>query len=148
MPLPQEQAAEELPTPPPEPRVEDAVRTPETAVPVNDSGNYNMEYDDVPDMDNDDVSETATSDAPTTPQLADDPTTYSDSRDIPPPVVDMPGNTVASLPEAVHTPDDDQALDSGLRSRRAVRRPGRFEDYLTDWQDDSEPESVTLVLEK
>ena len=74
----------------------------------------------------------------------DDPTTYSDSRDIPPPVVDMPGNTVDSLPEAVHTPDDDQALDSGLRPRRAVRRPGRFEDYLTDWQDDSEPESVTL----
>ena len=68
VPLPQEQAAEELPTPPPEPRIEDAVRTPETAAPVNDSGNYNMEYDDVPDMDNDDVSATATSDAPTTPR--------------------------------------------------------------------------------
>ena len=78
-------------------------------------------------MDNDDVLSTATSDAPTTPQLADDPTTYSDSRDIPPTVVDMPGSSADSSPEAVHTPDDDKALDSELhtsRPRRAVRRPG------------------------
>ena len=37
--LAQEQAAEELPTPPPEPRNDDAVRAPERAASTNDSGN-------------------------------------------------------------------------------------------------------------
>ena len=51
----------------------------------------------------------------------------------------------------MRTPDDDQALDSELhtsRPRRAVRRPGRFEDFLIDWENGSELEREALAIEE